>query len=358
MNRLRVRGLIARAVLASIATIAALLAAEGLTRVLIGIHVVRPSLRGASVPPLAWSPRLVRSDDPELFVEWARDDPLINASGFRGPDVAQQKPAGTSRLLILGDSVAFGLGVPYEDTLAAYLAEMLNAGGHWEVLDLAVNGYGTPEEVALLRKKGLAFSPDVVLLVYVVNDPVPPQLLTALFAELAERDQQLLPRLARHSELAGLLLDQLRLREQGGHARVTYERAYEYAEWWNRVPTALAALAEISRTNHVPVVVALFPLLYDLDRYPFTAYHGKVRAVLEHDGLPYLDLAEVLPTRDATAYRIHPLDDTHPNARGHREAAAAIYRFLVERGLAMPAPGSDAGPPDGRHRDHDPDPSQ
>jgi hypothetical protein len=49
----------------------------------------------------------------------------FNADGLRGNSLPVRKNAGVFRLLILGDSVAFGWGVPTAQTVGPRLAELL-----------------------------------------------------------------------------------------------------------------------------------------------------------------------------------------------------------------------------------------
>ena len=43
----------------------------------------------------------------------------VNAQGFRGPDFARSKGPGTRRILLLGDSFGFGVGVDEPHTVTA-----------------------------------------------------------------------------------------------------------------------------------------------------------------------------------------------------------------------------------------------
>jgi hypothetical protein len=75
---------------------------------------------------------------------------------------AGSRPAtGGTRIVSLGDSVAFGLEVDDDATLAAQL-RVLNPA--LDVVDLSVPGYGTDQELIKLEREGLGLAPRVVLL--------------------------------------------------------------------------------------------------------------------------------------------------------------------------------------------------
>jgi lysophospholipase L1-like esterase len=96
----------------------------------------------------------------------------VSAQGFRSPEVAVPKPAGTHRVLVLGDSVTWGAGVREEETfsrrLEAELGDELACAV--EVVNAGISGYGSIEELDVLRNDGLALEPDVVLVYHVEND--------------------------------------------------------------------------------------------------------------------------------------------------------------------------------------------
>ncbi|MBM4267229.1 MAG: hypothetical protein FJ144_11585 [Deltaproteobacteria bacterium] len=92
-------------------------------------------------------------------------DYTINSSGFRGPEVA---PKHARRLLVVGDSIAEGHGVPFEDAFPALLDEQLRGEG-WEVVSAAMQG-ASPIYYAANLPRYLALEPDAVLLVLFEND--------------------------------------------------------------------------------------------------------------------------------------------------------------------------------------------
>src|SRR5690606_37550445 len=53
-----------------------------------------------------------------------------NALRCRGPEISEPKPEGVFRIVLLGDSVAFGWGVDDEATFARRLEREWNAQGH------------------------------------------------------------------------------------------------------------------------------------------------------------------------------------------------------------------------------------
>ena len=112
---------------------------------------------------------------PNLDVRFQRVRVQTNSHGMRGPEVSLEKPEGTYRIALLGDSFAFGWGVEYPQTFAAEIEHILNEKKiegieRVEVLNFGVPGYSTFQEVSSFMEKGIAFSPDVVLVYFVNND--------------------------------------------------------------------------------------------------------------------------------------------------------------------------------------------
>jgi hypothetical protein len=119
---------------------------------------------------------------PDLDIRLGSFQLRSNAQGARGPALAVPKPADVFRIVVLGDSVVFGWGVDDEVTFVRRLEQEWRpaAGGkRLEVVNLGLPQYDTHQELASLRETGLALQPDVVLLVYVVNDIQPTRAVVA-----------------------------------------------------------------------------------------------------------------------------------------------------------------------------------
>jgi len=92
----------------------------------------------------------------------------INSLGTRGPEFSPAKPAGTFRILSLGDSRTFGWGLSEPETYSGRLQQLLRqqAGKTQtvEVLNAGVNAWSYPQMLVYFRDTALAYHPDVVIL--------------------------------------------------------------------------------------------------------------------------------------------------------------------------------------------------
>ena len=98
------------------------------------------------------------------------DSVQINSHGLRDVERDIAKPAGVRRVLMLGDSFAFGSQIGMEDAFPHRLEVELGPGV--QVINSGTPGYSTVQERAWLQKYGLAWQADaVVVAFYVGNDP-------------------------------------------------------------------------------------------------------------------------------------------------------------------------------------------
>jgi hypothetical protein len=99
----------------------------------------------------------------------------FNAAGWRDRDYTEAKPAGTTRILFLGDSYVEALQVPLDSTFHKRLERALNARAphdrHYEVIALGQSGNGTTQEYLTYKTWGVRYDPDVVAVLYILNDP-------------------------------------------------------------------------------------------------------------------------------------------------------------------------------------------
>lgn len=114
---------------------------------------------GVFDPQLGWVTR------PNL----SREGVHTNAAGIRARrEFSREKPPGTRRIVLVGDSYTFGFNVADEDAFASVLQGRWLPG--WEVLNLGVSGYGVDQAVRLAETTGLDYHPDVTVLGFFVRD--------------------------------------------------------------------------------------------------------------------------------------------------------------------------------------------
>lgn len=101
----------------------------------------------------------------------------INSDGLRDEEHTKQKPPGTFRIAILGDSYAEAFQVPLQETfwkVLEYGLTTCNAFGEKgiEVINFGVSGYGTAQEYLTLQHYVWDYSPDMVLLAFLTGNDI------------------------------------------------------------------------------------------------------------------------------------------------------------------------------------------
>jgi lysophospholipase L1-like esterase len=116
-----------------------------------------------------WAPR------PGGTVYWSSDEERVNVEGYRGPLRPAVRTDDNLRIVTLGDSSTFGLGVEYADTYSAQLeAELEARGRRAEVLDFGVIGFTVLQGVERYRERARHFHADVVVAAFgAVNEHWP-----------------------------------------------------------------------------------------------------------------------------------------------------------------------------------------
>jgi hypothetical protein len=119
--------------------------------------------RGSARPPGA---RWVQENEGRATIQ-------INRHGFRSKEVDAEKPPGTLRIAVLGDSYTEALQVPTEERFTEVAETELVRQLHRdvEVLNFGMEGYGTAQELMTFRHHVQQYRPDVVVLqFFAAND--------------------------------------------------------------------------------------------------------------------------------------------------------------------------------------------
>lgn len=232
---------------------------------------------------------------------------------------------GALRVACLGDSVGGDCSLPQDNTCAALERTLREARGGrpTEVLNFSVPGYNTMQEARALELKAAAFDPDVVVLLYVVNDPFP-DLAISHFLPGKLKFQHLIYNGLR---IAAWRLFDPAIDPFGG--QIT--RLYETPRAWDEVVLAgFDRIRSFAAARELPVVVAVFPLFLEHPLPEYLALYPRVVAAAQQRGFIALDLADAAFREQPYASLVKPSRDLiHPNAHAHELAAGAIARALL-----------------------------
>lgn len=247
----------------------------------------------------------------------------INSMGLRDREYSLEKPAGVTRILMLGDSLTFGWGAPEEGTTSKALERLLNAGGpgRYEVINTGVGNTNTAMQTAYFVNKGYRFQPDIVVLNYFIND-----------AEETPKKKE--NWFTKHSYAAVFL---------GGRWDIIQRMYLGKADWreyyrdlylpgavgWQEAERSFAELADFCRDKGIKLMVVNYPELHELAEYPFADVTAEIARLAESRGLPFLDLLPSIRGEEPTSLWVTPTD-SHPNAKAAELFAQAIAAKLRE----------------------------
>jgi hypothetical protein len=274
-----------------------------------------------------------------------------NSAGYRDTEHAKEKPAGVRRAVFVGDSFTYGVGIELDDTYAKRAERGLSAARSekWESIVLAVPGVDTEQEEVILENEGFGYSPDLVVLGYVLNDAEDPGAAEQRRARdwtEAEALKRTHP-FWRRSALLSLVADRLHATVEN-RARIENHLALyrDGAPGFAAVKKSLNTMAARCRERGVPFIVVLFPLFANPldDGYPFTSVHQKVGAVARSAGASLVDLLPYYRGMDWRLLVVEGALDEHPNELAHRIAAQALLAALESMPLPPRKPVAEPAP--------------
>jgi lysophospholipase L1-like esterase len=278
-----------------------------------------------------------------------------NAQGMRDRDYAVDKPAGTFRIALVGDSIAAGWGVNVEHRFESILERAWDdrarrAGGPAvEVLDCAVPGHAPGQRWHHFQTVGWPMRPDLVI------------------CEATEADVGWDERRLRYVLARGFGFDSPLYRpvlESAGVVPGWSPEAYKHAlQPYHRevLAGAYRAMAADGAARGVPVIWILIPRV---GRPTDPAQHAALLAMARAAGFArVVDAGGAYDGQDPVRLALEP-DDFHPNVAGHALLARRLDEVLgalpeVRRlwtsglpreGAAPSEPVTDGGSPGGSHR--------
>jgi hypothetical protein len=295
----------------------------------------------------------------------------INRYGLRGDDISIPKPAHTVRVLVVGDSVTFGYGIPLENTYAKVLEKNLNNnradGIRYEVLNAGTLGGSLGDYLHFLTQRAEFLQPDIVVVGLNLNDVLiysESGGVSGTGAEWQGGRPRLLHRLSqfalRHSQLYFFCYSSLKSwlygagvldinRVQGSNFVALAAPSKYQAEAWQSTLSMLLRIATFCRGHSYRFVVVVFPMQMQMTAADFKFYRGRYHMNLGDaalsgepqqrlqkfalaNGVNVIDLLPVYRTYNSGEMYLRNKmirsDPNHPSIKGNQVAADVISHAL------------------------------
>ena len=249
-----------------------------------------------------------------------------------------QKPAGTFRVAVVGDSFTFAPFMQFTDTFSYKLQQMLKVSGsprEVEVINYGVPAYSTSHEIDT-TKQAITEGADLIILQITLNDPeIKAHRPTGLTENMEDRFGPLrlkgwMKKLARQWKTLGFVLT--RLHNSRTHQAYTdyFTGLFMEEKTWKPFTESMSRLVGLAKEAKTPIVSVVFPLFgmpMD-DKYPFYPIHTKVKDLMTSLEVPILDVSDIYKGIPLEHLQVIPGVDRHPNEIAHRMAAEHMYLWL------------------------------
>jgi lysophospholipase L1-like esterase len=275
-----------------------------------------------------------------------------NSRGYRGPEVTQRPAAGVTRVVCVGDSITFGHGVGDDEPYPAVLQRLLDDHGSFEVINVADVGSESADALATVTAEALELRPRVLTVCAGVNDVTNHYLdrhLDETWGHPDHTDAIVEPLRANLSAIVALARDHdiepvlivppvtsfFPLPEGNAMCDAIRELA---ADRGVRLVDLQGRFAEQERRRGVALEIGE-------GEQVLRAYRrGRGRVLLQQttatDRTAYIDDTVYQHLERSGVSQALSLDESHPNAQGHRLAAEMLLPVILDAAAASPAPVS------------------
>ena len=261
----------------------------------------------------------------------------INSNGFRDLERQVEKAPGTYRIAVIGDSVSVQQEIPFEQLWWRRLQRGLDrrfGAGRVELASFAVTGYGTGQQLVLLREMVLRFSPDALLWQFHLNDAMDP------FIDGPDGGLGIYYTRPRSCLVLDLHKLWTRLRRSAvvrreGLGNLPIELRVQVGEW-RHTTAMLETVRDVARARGTDVFVFALPTwpagtVWGDEPEEARAVYQRLVERFEDLGFETLDLLPALQRADPAATRAVPSDSWHPGPAGHRIIASELAEWLAPR---------------------------
>jgi len=240
----------------------------------------------------------------------------MNSLGMRGPEPDLVTP-GKHKVVIVGDSIAMGWGVPENETLRGQLAAGL--GPDAEVMTTGVGNMNMTQIVANWLRFADVIRPDTVIVLATVRAP-------------AVQDADKAGWLVRHSQVFALFVSfvEMVMHNAPGETGLVdaYQKMWAGGAGRTAMDAALDRLKADQAKHGYQVLVLMVPEPHSFQPYQFSFASNTMRAESERRGWAFLDPLPELRKQPAENYWVAN-NDVHPNAKAFQVMADLLKPHLA-----------------------------
>lgn len=226
------------------------------------------------------------------------------------------KPENVYRIIVIGDSFTFGLGVELNESYLKQLENILNSKSknyEYEVLNMGIPGYTTLQEISFLIEKGIKYNPNMIVLEYLSDDIMNKSEYMEIRAEIIRKHNRT------EESKTWNTVDEF----EAIYEKIVSQRPFEKS--WETVGTPLKILNNITKERNISVIV--FFIAQDF-RFNMTRQKEELIKTCNEYNWTFVDTAEIYRRNKLKDLTLNKYD-LHPNAFAYRLYAEALYPYVI-----------------------------
>lgn len=249
-----------------------------------------------------------------------------NSSGLRDKEYCPK--SSKYRIVVFGDSITFGYGVNLAESFPKKLEVLLNRGfsGKFEIINCGIMGYDTKSEFLLLRELKTKYSPDMVILMYTLNDIFShPE---SGLLKLPQQGIRLLQKIHNSSYFVQYLRSRIK-RFGRLHSIASIEKTYsQNSKLWQDNQDWIRKIRSLCKEDDIKLIFCIFPYpAYGKDSNTIKDVCLTVEKFINSENILSLNLSPTLIELNKRGL-LTLGEDPHPNSMCHALIADVIYSFM------------------------------
>ncbi len=292
-----------------------------------------------------------------------------NSRGLRDKEYTLNKPEGIKRIVVIGDSFTWGLGVNDDEIYTERLESMLP---NTEVINLGVVGYNTVQETIYFQREGIKYDPDILIIQFYSNDILRYRRKSRPKSHIAETDNiSIIEKISKHlfykSALYRFIRDRvytnntlvkilkyIRKEPLSGIEDINYELRLALRETpeiikvsWEETASEILNIKQYATGMGIRVIVAVVPTaisfhekrfkhaisysIYDATDFDLNKPYRILREFAAENNIEIIIPFDIFKQASRNVKSLYHKRDGHFNAEGHNLFAQAIADYLSSK---------------------------